>query len=195
MDQNWYLIYAYTLGVSFILSMVLTGIVRRFALRWDILDHPGERKMHDNPIPLMGGVAICLTFFVVIVVHVVGLDIATRLHNPWLETNILTHLNLEEGINVLLWGEGAKTQLLGVCAGAILIFILGIVDDIKIVRLDPRSDRLDHTTDLLLWRHDYERNEPDDRNKPRRHQSHNSAHTWSPARPNIEERSSRYPQQ
>jgi UDP-N-acetylmuramyl pentapeptide phosphotransferase/UDP-N-acetylglucosamine-1-phosphate transferase len=40
--------------------------VRRLAIRWNVLDHPGERKVHVEPVPLMGGVAIVVTLFLTI---------------------------------------------------------------------------------------------------------------------------------
>jgi UDP-GlcNAc:undecaprenyl-phosphate GlcNAc-1-phosphate transferase len=51
--------------VTFFLSMLLTAVMRRLAWRFDILDHPGERKVHAEPMPLMGGVAIVVSFFCV----------------------------------------------------------------------------------------------------------------------------------
>ena len=76
MNLNWYLIYAYALGVSFFVSLALTALVRVLAIRWNILDHPGERKMHHQPVPLMGGVAIFLTFYGVIFSPHTTLEIA-----------------------------------------------------------------------------------------------------------------------
>lgn len=45
------------------LSIILTAAVRQFALRFDIVDHPGEeRKIHTTVTPLLGGVAVILSF-------------------------------------------------------------------------------------------------------------------------------------
>ncbi|MGA8143677.1 MAG: MraY family glycosyltransferase [Candidatus Acidiferrales bacterium] len=43
-------------------SLVLTVPVRHFALRMGLVDHPGPRKVHMKPIPLLGGIAIYLGF-------------------------------------------------------------------------------------------------------------------------------------
>ncbi|HEO70487.1 MAG TPA: hypothetical protein ENN80_04435, partial [Candidatus Hydrogenedentes bacterium] len=91
-EQNWYLIFAYALGVSFLMSVILTDVVRRLAMRWDILDHPGKRKMHQAPVPLMGGVAIFATFCLVIGVNLAALLSAKRLGDYWLDENILSFL-------------------------------------------------------------------------------------------------------
>lgn len=35
-----------------------------FAVRWGLIDHPGHRKVHDHPTPLVGGLAMLLTLLV-----------------------------------------------------------------------------------------------------------------------------------
>ena len=52
--------------IAFIVSSALTALVRKFALQYGILDHPtSERKVHQSPKPLMGGLAIYMTFILV----------------------------------------------------------------------------------------------------------------------------------
>ncbi|MCX7778969.1 MAG: undecaprenyl/decaprenyl-phosphate alpha-N-acetylglucosaminyl 1-phosphate transferase [Patescibacteria group bacterium] len=54
---------------AFILAVVFTKIIRRFALRYQILDYPEqapERKIHQKPIPLLGGLALFFSFFLVL---------------------------------------------------------------------------------------------------------------------------------
>jgi UDP-GlcNAc:undecaprenyl-phosphate GlcNAc-1-phosphate transferase len=43
-------------------SLLFTPLVRRVALRFGVLDQPNERKIHTHPIPLWGGLAICLAY-------------------------------------------------------------------------------------------------------------------------------------
>ena len=42
----------------------LTGAMMYFAPRWGLVDHPGQRKVHVHPTPLVGGVSILLTLLV-----------------------------------------------------------------------------------------------------------------------------------
>src|SRR5580692_10401115 len=49
-------------GVALFGSLGLTAPVRQFALRAGLVDHPGPRKVHLKPIPLLGGIAIYLGF-------------------------------------------------------------------------------------------------------------------------------------
>lgn len=51
---------------AFVLSLSLTPLIRRLALKYQILDYPNsERKIHLRPTPLLGGGAIFLSFTVV----------------------------------------------------------------------------------------------------------------------------------
>ena len=44
--------------IALLASLTLTVPVRAFALRVGMVDHPGPRKVHMQPIPLLGGIAI-----------------------------------------------------------------------------------------------------------------------------------------
>lgn len=46
---------------AFAVSWVLTGMVRRYAIKW-LLDHPNERSSHTNPTPKGGGLALMIAF-------------------------------------------------------------------------------------------------------------------------------------
>ena len=52
----------YILLFSFSLSAVLTPLMRVIALKWNILDMPGGRKIHEKGTPLLGGVAVMAAF-------------------------------------------------------------------------------------------------------------------------------------
>lgn len=47
-----------TFTTALIASLVITVPVRQFAMRVGMVDRPGPRKMHLQPIPLLGGIAI-----------------------------------------------------------------------------------------------------------------------------------------
>ncbi len=56
--------------LSFILSLILTFFIRRLAFKLKIIDVSGEdgRKIHKNPTPLLGGLAVFLSFFIVLLI-------------------------------------------------------------------------------------------------------------------------------
>ena len=45
------------------LSLLLTGIIRRYALTHNLIDVPNQRSSHQMPTPRGGGLAIVITFF------------------------------------------------------------------------------------------------------------------------------------
>jgi UDP-GlcNAc:undecaprenyl-phosphate GlcNAc-1-phosphate transferase len=69
--------------VSFLLSLVLTPLVRNLSLRWGFVDQPDAgRKLHVSAIPRVGGVPIILScagaFLVLFLSPLKGGDIAEQ---------------------------------------------------------------------------------------------------------------------
>src|SRR5216684_1837105 len=60
-------------AVGLIASMGLTVPVRELALRTGMVDHPGPRKVHVQPMPLLGGLAIYLGVLIALLVSMGGL--------------------------------------------------------------------------------------------------------------------------
>lgn len=56
----------FLLVFSFFLAFLLTKAVRRVATKLKILDYPNDRKIHKKPIPLLGGLAIYVSFVITI---------------------------------------------------------------------------------------------------------------------------------
>jgi len=55
--------------VALLVSFFLTPVVRRVALRYQIVDQPGSRKVHQVAVPLLGGIPIFIGFSVALVAH------------------------------------------------------------------------------------------------------------------------------
>ncbi|MFA6513813.1 MAG: epoxyqueuosine reductase QueH [Patescibacteria group bacterium] len=58
--------YIYPFLASFLLSVILTIGIKKIAVYFNIVDKPGERKIHNQAIPLLGGIAIFISFFAVL---------------------------------------------------------------------------------------------------------------------------------
>lgn len=59
--------YLMPLCTAFVLAIFFTLIVKAIAWKFKIVDYPrGERKIHQTPIPLLGGLAIFFSFFIVL---------------------------------------------------------------------------------------------------------------------------------
>ena len=122
MTANQYLIFAYLLSITFALSWLLTYVMRHAAWRFDILDHPVGRKAHKNPTPLLGGVAIFASFYIVLLAHIAVLTIVEPYGPDWLGTQLLE-----------LLGEDGGIKLTGILVAGVLIFMLGIIDDLHVL--------------------------------------------------------------
>lgn len=54
---------------AFLISLILTYVIRQLALKLKIVDVPSQpRKIQTAPVPLLGGLAIFLTFFLLVLV-------------------------------------------------------------------------------------------------------------------------------
>ena len=53
--------------ITLIITALLTPLVRKLAVRFDVLDYPdGDRKIHATPTPLLGGISLYVGFTVVV---------------------------------------------------------------------------------------------------------------------------------
>ncbi|MCB0183911.1 MAG: undecaprenyl/decaprenyl-phosphate alpha-N-acetylglucosaminyl 1-phosphate transferase, partial [Caldilineaceae bacterium] len=51
---------------ALVLALSGTPVMRLVALRFGVIDQPAARKIHANPVPLLGGAAIYIAFIVVL---------------------------------------------------------------------------------------------------------------------------------
>ena len=87
----------------------------RFCLRIGLVDRPGPRKIHSNPIPLAGGLVVATGLIVPLLLA--ALAVKTQLLGPQ-----LTALSS--------YGLNARTlQLFGLLVGAAGMLTLGLIDD------------------------------------------------------------------
>jgi len=68
------LFYMTVFAISSVLALFLTPLAKRLALRLDIVDRPGGRKIHSAVVPYLGGLAIYLAFWLAL-----GLSMAAHL--------------------------------------------------------------------------------------------------------------------
>lgn len=56
-----------SLIAAFLLTLVGTPVIRKIAIKLKAFDTPDERKVHQNVMPRLGGLAICLAFWLVVI--------------------------------------------------------------------------------------------------------------------------------
>lgn len=102
--------FSYTSGIlafiaSFGLSLVFTFLIKKVALKFKILDYPSEqRKIHKKPKPLLGGIAVFLSFILVLLFFTFFTnDLAVRTIN--------------------------NKQIIGILLGGLILMIGGFLDD------------------------------------------------------------------
>lgn len=92
---------------SFLLALIITPALRCVAVRNGTLDYPDERKLHKVAVPGIGGIAIVISFSIVM------------------------------GLGYVLYGRGLKEpipSLAGLSIGAMIISLVGIWDDLWVVK-------------------------------------------------------------
>lgn len=94
--------------IAGVVTLALTPLVRRLSLRLGLVDLPGGRKVHTEPISRLGGVAMFVGFMAAIAVEAYG--------EHYL------------GWNGSLFAS--SREVLGVLGGMIIIFVVGLIDDI-----------------------------------------------------------------
>ena len=100
--------------LSLSLSLVLTPFVSYLCIRCGVLDHPSGRKLHSNPIPRAGGIAIILSYL--------------------LACAILLTTNAKGGD--LIWA--ARGSIFQLIPAAAFVFVTGLVDDIYSLKAIPK---------------------------------------------------------
>jgi UDP-GlcNAc:undecaprenyl-phosphate GlcNAc-1-phosphate transferase len=56
--------------VSLLMVLLLTPLVRKFALKFQLVDNPNARKLHKLPIPLIGGILVFLSSFIALAFNI-----------------------------------------------------------------------------------------------------------------------------
>jgi len=103
--------YLYVYVGSTILAVISTPIVVRLGRKLNIVDAPDVRKIHSEPVPRIGGVAIFISMMVPII--------------------LLLFLR-----NVIGYGfEFAQPKVLALLVAAGFIFLVGLADDIRGLRV------------------------------------------------------------
>lgn len=96
--------------ISLLMSLVLTRVLRDAARRYGLFDSGGGRKIHQQPIPRLGGVAVVLSMSL----PLLGLAF-------W-----------ENDISRELWAD--KPLLVSLVGGGGLLFLVGLLDDLRDMR-------------------------------------------------------------
>lgn len=108
--------YLFVIAVAAIVTLALTPLVRIWSIRRGFVDEPDARKVHEHAISRLGGIAMFIGFAAAIGVEAYGernFGWGGTLHDP-------------------------TVQIWGVLAGLVIIFIVGVIDDIYTLTPGPK---------------------------------------------------------
>jgi UDP-GlcNAc:undecaprenyl-phosphate GlcNAc-1-phosphate transferase len=105
--EHDWILYIAVFATAFGLSLFATPYAKTISIKLNAIDYPKKRGMHKDPIPRMGGVAIIFGFMLSMLVIM-----------PFME-------------------KLRSKEMLGFIIGAVIIAILGMLDDIK--NLSPKK--------------------------------------------------------
>lgn len=97
--------------IAFLIAIITVPLVRKICIKKGLYDVPGDRKIHKTPVPRLGGVAIWFSVTVTMAILIL-----------W------------------FWDYPHGNALSGMFLGGTLIFIVGVIDDLK--NLSPKTKLL-----------------------------------------------------
>lgn len=110
------------LAAAFVISCVLTAVIIRVAPRVGFVDKPGHRKIHVNPRPLGGGVAIFVGIALPLLAGLLIVNFA--------DSSLLKRVINHSDALAFIGGAQYQTKLtLGMLSAALILHAVGIVDD------------------------------------------------------------------
>ena len=129
---------------SCLLAWASAFYLRNHATQWGLVDQPGDRKIHKEPIPLGGGLAIWLGIVVPLAVAqgVIALAVHGLLPPSLLPEFVQPHLTgfLEQ-----------SGKLWGLLTAATLVMLLGLADDRRGLSWQVRLGVQFAIATLLVW--------------------------------------------
>ena len=104
--------------VSFLLTFLLTPVVRWIAMRIGAMDKPNKRKVQDVPIASMGGLGIFLTF---LISYMIFAPVSTQIVAIIIGAFIIILTGIIDDINPL----SAREKLIGQIGAALVVTLYG----------------------------------------------------------------------
>lgn len=121
------LLYLVTLALPLGGTMLLLPRIMRWAHERGFLDQPGGRKQHEAPIPRLGGIAFFVSFTLTVLI---GYVVA-----PYVTGMAGVRAAFPSVAAALSAAHDVKLPLFGLLAGALVMFTVGLIDDLMGERL------------------------------------------------------------
>ena len=115
---------------SFLIAWLGCFVIRKNAVRWGLLDHPGVRKIHRIAKPTSAGLAIATAVFVPLAVGLIFACYVAALQRSSPSAMLLTYLPeivTRHAAGVI----SQSSKLFELLFGAVILLFLGLLDDIR----------------------------------------------------------------
>jgi UDP-GlcNAc:undecaprenyl-phosphate/decaprenyl-phosphate GlcNAc-1-phosphate transferase len=131
-------VYAAAIVSAAIITLGATPLWRKWCLRTGLVDEPGERKIHEQPIPLAGGLGVVTGILVPLAVAcawlwwwpAAGFDFQNSTSNSTAHAAVHFSIFAPNVGGLLLHGLSRRAfELLAIAAGAVGILAVGWLDD------------------------------------------------------------------
>ncbi len=129
-------------AVSFVISVALVPVARRLARPMGTVDVPRGRRLHREPIPRNGGIAVFASFVTAVLLG----SYALRL--PPLAS--LMRATFGEALLVMQGAHSVEGQLASVLVGGSIAFLVGLLDDVMGERFPPLAKALGQVLAALV---------------------------------------------
>ena len=109
--------------IAFVVSFAMTPLVKRFAIKIGAMDVPrDQRRMHNHPIPRMGGLAIFLGFILTVLLFA---NITTQLRGVLIGSVIIVVVGaIDDLVTLTPWAK---------LAGQVIAAIVAVAHDVVIL--------------------------------------------------------------
>ncbi|MBC8097107.1 MAG: undecaprenyl/decaprenyl-phosphate alpha-N-acetylglucosaminyl 1-phosphate transferase, partial [Akkermansiaceae bacterium] len=135
--MNFFNLYLIAFGSAFLTTLIALPFWRRWCLRTGLVDDPGHRKIHTEPVPLAGGLAVMTGLLVPTCLALLGIwmqrlcqKLLTHAVSPpakfWIEHSPLKAEAMARLSHGLEW---RALELAAILFGALGMLIVGMLDD------------------------------------------------------------------
>jgi UDP-GlcNAc:undecaprenyl-phosphate GlcNAc-1-phosphate transferase len=134
-------------GVALIASLGLTVPVRQLALHWGLVDHPGPRKVHLTPMPLLGGAAIYFAVVLALVISMHG-RMLLQITGIWAGATLLAIVGVLDDSGLL---HHQIKLFVGMPVAALILLVSGIRTQVFSALLPGSAGLLLDACLTVLW--------------------------------------------
>ncbi len=134
------------LAASFLLALLLTPLSMRLAVRYDLMDLPGQHKRHRRPVPLVGGAVLFVALWgaMTLAVALAADTIYVELTDSYLYVLAGAAIVFLVGLSDDLRPLSAWTKLSAQAAAGLVLYLGGL-------RIDPVSVPFMGSVDIGPW--------------------------------------------